>query len=141
MAEICKALTASGEALPSPATSADIGMMLDAMKGMAVLLRAMNERVQSLEEQVRRLEKVTPAQAASLNAVVRRRAETVCQAHRAAGCEKAAAAAIRKAIRTTCGIASMRDLPRCDYGVAARQIDMWDDYAVMKRIRAKGAQA
>ena len=140
MTEIYNAMTATGEALPSPATSADVAKVLDAMRDMAVLLRAMNSRVQSLEEQVRRLEKVTPSQATTLNAAVRTRAEKVCQMHRATGCEKAAAAEIRKAVRRTCGITSMRDLPRCDYTVAQRQIEMWDDYGIMKQIRAKGAK-
>ena len=141
MTEIYNAMTATGEALPSPATSADVAKVLDAMQAMAMLLRTMNSRVESLEEQVRRLEKVTPSQASALNQAVRIRAERVCEMHRAAGCEKAAAAEIRKAVKHTCGIASMRDLPRCDYAVAQRQIDMWDDYSAMKRIRAKGVKA
>lgn len=126
--------------LRAPATAEDVQKLLDAMQGMAVLLRTMNSRVQDLEAQVRRLEKVTPAQASELNADIRKRAQEVCRMHRAEGCEKAVAAAIRKAVKGTCGISSMRDLPRCDFKVAQRQIEMWDDYALMKAMRRKGGR-
>ena len=124
----------------TPATAEDVQKLLDAMQGMAVLLRTMNSRVQDLEAQVRRLEKVTPAQASELNADIRKRAQEVCRVHKAEGCEKAVAAAIRKAIKGTCGISSMRDLPRCVFKVAQRQIEMWDDYALMKAMRRKGGR-
>ena len=114
---------------------------LDAMKTMAELMRGMSSRLKDLEEQVRRLEKVTPAQASALNRAITARAATVCQLHRAAGCEKSAAAAIRKAVKRTCGIQSMRELPRCDFSVAQRQIELWDDYGEMKRIKAKAVRA
>lgn len=127
-------------ALSTPATAGDVQKLLDAMQGMAVLLRTMNSRVQDLEAQVRRLEKVTPAQASELNADIRKRAQEVCRMHKAEGCEKAVASAIRKAVKGTCGISSMRDLPRCDFKVAQRQIEMWDDYALMKAMRRKGGR-
>lgn len=126
-----------GMPAPMQATSEDVQKLLAAMQNMAVLLRATNERMCELEAQVRRLEKVTPAQAAAINRAVRERAAQVCGMHRAAGCEKAAAAAIRRAVKLTCGISSVRELPRADYSVVERQIQMWDDYAVMRRIKEK----
>ena len=123
----------------TPATSEDVQKMLAAMQNMAVLLRATNERLHELEAQVRRLEKITPAQATAISQAIRERAAQVCGTHRAAGCEKAAAAAIRKALKLTCGISNVRELPRADYGVAIMQIRMWDDFAVMRRLKAKRA--
>lgn len=120
-----------------PVTRADAQKMLDAMTTMATLLRATNERMAALEKQVKRLEKVTPGQATALNALIRARALEVCRMHRAAGCESAAAAAIRKTVKRMCGISSMRELPRCDYGVAEAQIRLWDEYQTMKAIREK----
>ena len=121
----------------SPAPAPELQQMLEAMQQMAMLLRTMNGRVQDLEAQVRRLEKVTPSQATAINAAIRTRASAVCALHRAAGCEKAAAAAIRKSIRMTCGINNIRELPRSDYKVAERLIGMWDDYDIMQKLKAR----
>ena len=122
-----------------PATASN-EMLLDALRSMANLLRSTNERMQCLELEVRRLTKVTPSQAAALNAAIRKRADELCIQHRAAGCEKAITAAIRKAIKQTCGIGSARELPRCDYPVAVRQVEMWDDYRLIRDIKRREAK-
>ena len=122
-----------------PATRQDMQAMMDALRTMATLLRTTNERMQALEKEVRRLEKVTPGQASTLNALIRARAAEVCRMHRAAGCESAAAAAIRKDVKRMCGISSMRELPRRDYGTAETQVRMWDDYQQMKKIRTRAS--
>ena len=140
MTDLHSALMRNDPQLPAYATAGDVQKLLDAMQGMAMLLKTTNDRLKELEAQVRRLEKVTPAQAAALGAAVRARAAQVCGIHRAAGCEKAAAAAIRKAVKITCGAGTLRDLPRCDYQVAERQIQMWDDYQIMKEIKTKEAK-
>ena len=105
---------------------------------MADMLRATNERMAALEREVRLLTKVTPAQASAIQAAIRSRAAEICAQYRAEGCEKAAATAIRRAVRLTTGISSVRDLPRCEYSVALEQVRMWDDYKAMKAIRARG---
>lgn len=127
----------TGSQLPQTASNE---MLLDALRSMASLLRSTNERMQSLEQEVKRLTKVTPSQAAALNSAIRRRADELCARHRAAGCEKSVAAAIRKAIKHTCGISSARELPRCDYPVAMQQVEMWDDYRLIRDIKRKGEQ-
>lgn len=108
------------------------------MRGMADMLRATNERMAALEREVRLLAKVTPAQANAIHEAIRSRAAEICAQYRAEGCEKAAANAIRRAVRLTTGISSVRDLPRCEYSVAMDQVRMWDDYKAMKAIRARG---
>ena len=102
---------------------------------MAEALRATHERMAALENEVRRLKPVTPAQATELGNAIRARAAEMCRLHRAEGRETAAAAAIRKAVKVTCGAQSLREIARCDYEVALRVIGMWDDYQVMKKIR------
>ena len=114
--------------------------MAQIMKGMADMMRTTNERMGALEEQVRALTKVTPAQANSISAAIRDRANEACQEYHALGCEKAAANAIRKELRLTLGIQSVREIPRCDYEVAMETVGLWDDYKAMKAIRAKGVQ-
>ena len=60
---------------------------LQLMQGMADMVRATNERMAALEQQVRMLEKVTPSQATDLNAAIRQRAAAACQEYRMTGME------------------------------------------------------
>ena len=116
---------------------ATLAQMGDIMRSMANMLRATNERMASLEREVKLLTKVTPAQANAINNAIRQRAAELCETYRAQGCEKAAANAIRRAVRLTTGTNSVRDLPRCEYSVAMEQVRMWDDRKTMKALRAK----
>lgn len=126
----------------APALPADVaqafGQMAQAMRGMADMVRATNERMTALEQQVRLLTKVTPAQANEVNAAIRERARELCESYRAQGSEKAVAAAIRRDVRLMQGVQSVRELPRCEYAVALHQARIWDDYKAMKAIKAKG---
>lgn len=117
---------------------ATLAQMGDIMRSMANMLRATNERMASLEREVKLLTKVTPAQANAINNAIRQRAAELCETYRAQGCEKAAANAIRRAVRLTTGTNSVRELPRCEYSVAMDQVQMWDDYKTMRAIKAKG---
>lgn len=123
-------------ALPAE-VQATLMQMGDIMRGMANMLRATNERMASLEREVKLLTKVTPAQAGAINEAIRVRAAELCEAYRAQGCERAAANAIRRAVRLTTGTNSVRDLPRCEYSVAMEQVRMWDDRKTMKALRVK----
>lgn len=111
--------------------------MMDALRVMADMLRSTNERMAALENEVRRLTKVTPAQANELNAAMRRRAAEICEKRRLPGCEKETLRAIRRAVRETCAISGARDLPRCDYKIAMMRVEMWDDFKVIREIREK----
>ena len=104
---------------------------------MADMVRTTNERMTALEQQVRLLTKVTPAQATELNRAVRVRAAELCETYRIAGSEKSVANAIRRAVKLLTGVGSMRELPRCEYTVAMEQVRMWDDYKTMKAIKNK----
>ena len=104
---------------------------------LANMIRTTNERMGALEEQVRRLTKVTPAQARAIHEAVRDRAAQQCQMWRIPGQEKACANAIRKEVRLATGVSSMKELPRCDYPVVMRQIQLWDDYKVMKALKKR----
>ena len=125
-----------GGQLPK-AYSALFEELRQALGAMASMMRTTNERMGALEEQVRLLTKVTPAQTRAIHEGIRRRAEELCQMWRAAGHEKTVANAIRRAVRLSTGTSSMKDLPRCDYPVVMRQIQLWDDYQVMKAIKKR----
>ncbi|MBR4711500.1 MAG: hypothetical protein IKP10_05660 [Clostridia bacterium] len=119
-------------------TELTVSRMAGMLETMAALIRTTNERMAELETQVRRLEKVTPAQAAALNAKIRERAQAVCREYRAQGQEKPAAAAIRRSVRLYTGARTAREISRCDYSPTADLIDGWDDYQEMKKIRRAG---
>lgn len=114
-------------------TLAQVG---EIMRGMAEMLASTNERITALEQEIRTLTKVTPAQVKAINAAIRERAAVICCDYSAVGCEQLAANAIRKALRLTLGISAVREIPRCDYNVAMRQVEMWDDYKQMKSLKA-----
>lgn len=110
------------------------------LTAMADMIRTTNERMAALEQAVRTLEKVTPAQAAAVNRAVRERAKAVCAEYLADGCEREAAAAIRRSVRERTGARSAREIARCDYPAVMEQVRTWDEYRVMKTIRKKGAR-
>lgn len=108
------------------------------MQSMATMIRATNERMAALEQSVRLLNKVTPAQASAINAAIRERAAELCAEYRAAGCETAVGNAIRKELKLTMGVQSVRDVARCEYAVAVQTVRLWDDYKTMKAVKARG---
>ncbi len=128
---------------PAAAAAELAGTMEEArqlLAGMADMLRTTNERMAALEQAVRTLEKVTPAQASAVNRAVRERAKAVCAEYLAEGSEREAAAAIRRSVRESTGARSAREIPRVDYPAVMDQVRTWDEYRVMKAIRKKGAR-
>ncbi len=107
------------------------------LRGMADMVRAMNERMEQLARDVRLLQPVTPAQTEEIHAAIRARAAALCVEYRADERNKAVANAIRREIRRTHGVQSMRELPRVEFPVVVKQIELWDDYKAMKAIKAK----
>ena len=116
-----------------------MAQMAQGINDLALMLRVTNERMDALEKEVRRLTKVTPAQAAAINQEIRMRAELLGKQHRAEGFEKPIANAIRKSLKLGCGISSVRELPRSDYSLAMQRIQMWDDYRLIRDLKAKEA--
>ena len=123
------------QALADPAR--ELVQMREALEMMAGLLRQTNEAVQDLRRQVRLLEKVTPGQANAINRAVRERAAEICGIYLARGCEKLAAAAIRRSVKERFGASSAKEIPRCEYEVAMELARSWDDYQEMTEIRRR----
>jgi hypothetical protein len=127
-----------GDALPIPVEVAEeMRQMKETLQAMAMMLKANTETMAQLQRQVRLLEKVTPAQASAMNKAIRERAAQLCDLYAARGCDKAVAAAIRKAVKLRFGAATAKDLPRCEYEVAMTQVQGWDDYKTMKDIKGR----
>lgn len=126
--------------LAAPQVAEAINQIAAAMHGLADMMRATNERMTSLDNRVRLLEKVTGMQLNEINATIRARAAELCEMYRIAGQEKPVANAIRRAVRLTTGVQSLRELPRCEYTVVLKQVQMWDDYKAMKAIKGKAGK-
>lgn len=114
-----------------------INSMMGMMAAMAEMTQSMARRLNEMEQEIHRLTKVTPAQARAINAAIREHAENLCRQYRAEGYVRETSNAIRKELRVSCGISSVRDLPRCDYQLALETIDMWDDYKLMRKLAKK----
>lgn len=136
MGELVRMETGNAPAIPE-AVAVEMQQMREAMQTMAGLLRTTNETMAQLQRQVRLLEKVTPAQAAAINRAIRERAAALCRVYGARDCDKAVAAAIRKAIKLRFGANTAKELPRCEYEVAMAQVNGWDDYKAMKEIKGR----
>ena len=119
------------------ANALELKRMAEMMATMAAMLQTTTENVEQLRRQVRLLEKVTPAQASAINRAIRERAAEICGLYMAAGGEKLAATAIRKAVRLQFGAGTTKEIPRCDYEIALEQVRGWDDYKIMKGIRER----
>lgn len=130
-----------GNNMPSiGSTGASLDQLVHLLRGMSDMMKATNDRIADLEQQVRLLTKVTPAQATAINTAIRSRAAALCAARRMPpGCEKDVANRLRRDIRLATGVQSMRDLPRCDYAVTMQRVEMWDDYKAIRAIRDKAA--
>ena len=136
MGELVRMETGNAPAIPE-AVAVEMQQMREALQTMAGLLRTTNETMAQLQRQVRLLEKVTPAQATAINRAIRERAAALCRVYGARDCDKAVAAAIRKAIKLRFGANTAKELPRCEYDVAMAQVNGWDDYKTMKEIKAR----
>ena len=114
--------------------------VMDALTGMAMLLRNTNERMAALEKEVKRLTKVTAAQANDVNDKMRKRAAELAKMHRLPGSEKQITNAIRKDVKRLMGIGTARELPRGDYQETIRLIENWDDFDVILKIKREARE-
>ena len=126
-----------GGLAPLARAEQQLAQMAEAMQAVAAMLRATHEEMAALRQQVRLLEKVTPAQASALNGGIRARAAALCAEYRLPDREKAVAALIRRAIKTQFGASTVRELPRCDYEAARMQVEMWDDYKAIRAMKGR----
>ena len=139
MNEIMKTPDGERMLIAHEATALELKHMAEMMATMAAMLQATTESMEQLRRQVRLLEKVTPAQATTINRAIRERATEICAIYMVRGDkgEKLAAAAIRKAVKLQFGAGSVKEIPRCDYEIALEQVRTWDDYKAMKIIKGR----
>ena len=109
-----------------------IGKMLEknveAMERLAATQTIQNDRLETLEKQIRLQTPITTKQAQYLNDAIRGKARELLDKRGLADDKKAVTKlgnAIRKDVLARYGIAGLREIPRHEYNVAMNQIDMW----------------
>ena len=119
----------------------------DIMLAMAGTIKAACEKIDRLEAQIKRLEKVTPEQAKNLNELIRNHSIQLCREYGiiwAPGCPvdgaKRISAMIRADIRKRYGC-QVKDLCRMDAGMCEEFVRMWEDTPRLMRLRRKQDEA
>ena len=119
----------------------------DIMLAMAGTIKAACEKIDRLEAQIKRMEKVTPEQVTRLNALIRAHAEELCKEYGMLypyggknDAAKQVGAMIRADIKKRYG-ALVRDLCRMDAGMCEEFIKMWEDTPRLLRLRRKQDEA
>lgn len=123
-------------------TAVDLPQELQAQReillSMAGMLKVACEKVDRLEAQIRRMERVTPHEAGELNARIRRRAgELVEEYGLDPACRKAIGAAIRAQIRRQFGETAGR-LCRVDLDACTVFVNLWEDTDKLWKLKEKG---
>lgn len=113
----------------------------EAMQRVAAVMKVQNDRLETLERQIRLQSPVSAVQARYLNEAIRHRAESVLQfltdPYQPISSAKATtrlAGAIRHAVLIRYGIPALRDLPKCEYSVALSQVEMWNDVLTIHKV-------
>ena len=119
----------------------------DIMLAMAGTIKAACEKIDRLEAQIKRMEKVTPEQVTRLNALIRAHAEELCKEYGMLypyggknDAAKIVGAMIRADIKKRYG-ALVRDLCRMDAGMCEEFVRIWEDTPRLMRLRRKQDEA
>lgn len=114
---------------------------------MAGMIKAACEKIDRLEAQIKRMEKVTPEQAAAINELIRTQADQLADEYgltRCYGCRGTDAEKIRAMIRADIKKrygALVRDLCRMDAAMCEEFVRMWEDTPRLMRLRRKRDEA
>lgn len=108
----------------------------EAMDRLSATQTIQNDRMEALERQIRLQTPVTSKQVSYLNDAIRARARELLDKR---GIEDGKATtklgnAIRKAVLARYGIASLREIPKHEYGVAMSLIGMWSDSLTVRDV-------
>ena len=120
---------------------AAVQRMGETMYSMAGMIKAACEKIDRLEAQIKRMEKVTPEQSRQLSEMIREQAGQLAGEYGLSGDGAAKIRAmIRADIKKRYG-ALVRDLCRMDAGMCEEFIKMWEDTPRLLRLRRKWDEA
>lgn len=110
----------------------------DLMANMAMMLKASCEKVDRLEREVRRLEKLTPMQVTEMNALIRKRAKDLTEEYGLEPVhERTINTWIRSELRQEFG-GTVKEISRCDRELAMGYIRNWENSG--KLLNLKGGK-
>ena len=114
----------------------------EALERITATLNLQGKQIEALEKQVRMNTPVSSVQARHLNSSIRDKAKEVLDRYGRNDKKSidAVSRSIRKDILIRAGIANVRELPRCEYDVAIRQVQMWNNAVVIREIMRKAAE-
>lgn len=108
---------------------------------MAGMIKAACEKIDRLEAQIKRMEKVTPEQSRQLSEMIREQAGQLAGEYGLSGDGAAKIRAmIRAGIRQRYGC-QVKDLCRMDAGMCEEFVRMWEDTPRLMRLRRKQDEA
>ena len=117
-----------------------MGKMLEnntaALEQLSAAQSVQNDRLEALEKQIRLQTPVTSKQVTYLNAAIKQRARILLD-KKDIDDSKATTklgTAIRKAVLSRYGIATMREIPKHEYNVAMSQIEIWNDVLIVRDV-------
>ena len=120
---------------------AAVQRMGETMYSMAGMIKAACEKIDRLEAQIKRMEKVTPEQARQLSEMIREQAGQLAGEYGLSGDGAAKIRAmIRAGIRQRYGC-QVKDLCRMDAGMCEEFVRMWEDTPRLLRLRRKQDEA
>ena len=120
---------------------AAVQRMGETMYSMAGMIKAACEKIDRLEAQIKRMEKVTPEQARQLSEMIREQAGQLAGEYGLSGDGAAKIRAmIRAGIRQRYGC-QVKDLCRMDAGMCEEFVRMWEDTPRLMRLRRKQDEA
>ena len=120
---------------------AAVQRMGETMYSMAGMIKAACEKIDRLETQIKRMEKVTPEQSRQLSEMIREQAGQLAGEYGLSGDGAAKIRAmIRAGIRQRYGC-QVKDLCRMDAGMCEEFIKMWEDTPRLMRLRRKQDEA
>lgn len=114
-----------------------VNQLAQTMQSFGDMMRLTSDRMSAMERELKLLTPVTGVQKGAIHTAVHERAAELCESYHATGHEKAVCAAIRRELRLQFGINNISSLARCEYQVAMQSVALWDDYKIMKGIKAK----
>lgn len=131
-------VTEGGMSLTVRDLTAAIKRQNDIMASMAAMLKASCDKVDRLEKEVRRLEKITPMQVTELNALIRKRARDLIEEYRLnEKHERTVNTWIRAELKQTFG-GSTKEISRCDWDIAKGFVKTWENSG--KLLNLKGTK-
>lgn len=132
------AIREDGNGLTVRELAAAMQRQSDLMASMAMMLKASCEKVDRLEREVRRLEKLTPMQVTEMNALIRKRARDLTEEYGLEPVhERTINTWIRSELKQEFG-GTVKEISRCDRELAMGYIRNWENSG--KLLNLKGGK-